>query len=165
MTMKFNKVKISLLNLDREEITLRLPVKNSELRKLLIAKNVVCADQSKVHHLDGRLKSVTKTELRNFIIEKPTNIYYLNSYFLFLKEKDWELPEENITITTEKLKELIADIFNFPRKDMTLEEIFQTLNSSNTQKELKKEKPIFSIYQLQANHRERKRRQHEETKE
>lgn len=165
MTMKFNKVKTSLLNLDREEITLRLPVKNADLRKLLIAKKVVCADQSEVQHLDGRLKSVTKTELRNFTIEKPTNIYYLNSYFLFLKEKNWELPEENITITTEKLKELIADIFNFPRKDMTLEEIFHALNSSSRQKELKKEKPIFSIYQLQANHRERKRRQREETKE
>ncbi|SPW43571.1 Uncharacterised protein [Enterococcus faecium] len=38
MTMKVNRVKVYLVNLDREEIVLSLPVKNSELRELLIAK-------------------------------------------------------------------------------------------------------------------------------
>lgn len=167
MTMKFNRIKVSLINLDREEVTLSLPIKNSELRELLIAKNVVEADQSEVKHLDGKLKSVTKTEIRNFIINKPTNIYYLNSYLLFLKEKQVDLPVEQIEITTDSLKEMIADMLQIHRKDMTLEELFSTVNSTSNQEKnrSKNKKPMFSIRQLQIDNKERKRKRLEKTKE
>lgn len=167
MTMKVNRVKVYLVNLDREEIVLSLPVKNSELRELLIAKKVVEANQSEVKHLDSPLKSVTATEIRHFTIRKPTNVYYLNSYFLFLKEMNLEFPADPLEITTKRLKELIADLLQLERNDMNLEEVYSVINSTNQceTKKTKNEKPIFSIRQLQSDNKERKRKRLEKTKE
>ena len=167
MTMKVNRVKVYLVNLDREEIVLSLPVKNSELRELLIAKKVVEANQSEVKHLDSPLKSVTATEIRHFTIRKPTNVYYLNSYLLFLKEMNLDLPEDPLEVTTGRLKQLMATVLHLDRKDMTLEEIYSVINSTNQceTKKTKNGKPIFSIRQLQSDNKERKRKRLEKTKE
>lgn len=167
MTMKVNRIKVWLVNLDREEVVLSLPVKNSELRELLIAKKVVEANQSEVKHLDSKLKSVTRTEIRHFTIQPPTNVYYLNSYLLFLKEMNLDLPKAPLEITTSRLKQLIATVLHLDRKNMTLEEIFSVINSTNQRetKKTKSEKPIFSIQQLQSDNKERKRKRLEKTKE
>lgn len=104
------------------------------------------------------MKSVIDIEIRNFNIKKPTNIYYLNCYLDILKFKGLELPEEEIDITTDKLKEMIADLLNSNNKVMDLTEIYDLINNdqSATTKETSTKKPIFSIKELQRQHLERK---------
>ena len=78
-----------------------------------------------------------------------------------------EFPAEPLEITTNRLKELIADLLQLERNDMNLEEVYSVINSTNQceTKKTKNVKPIFSIRQLQSDNKERKRKRLEKTKE
>lgn len=152
-------------DLGMNEVTLKLPMDNTDLQQILIKKEITEAGQSSVQHFDNNMKTVIDIEIRNFAIKPPTNIYYLNTYLEIMKIDNKELPSEPIEITTVKLKEMIADLLGVENKDMTLEEIYNVVNGTvevSSSKEVsnetrnKEKKPLFSIKKLQKKHLERK---------
>lgn len=158
--MKIDYINVMINNLKMKEVKIRLPMKNSNLKKALIKNEITQFDQSSIEDLDVFIKSVTNTEIKNFNIKKPTNIYYLNSYFEILKNKSLTLPKNKIDITTAKLKEMMAELLNSDNKNMTLNEIYTIINSEVTNNEVVdnniKRKLRFSIKKLQKKQRERK---------
>lgn len=159
--MKVKKIEVKIKNNLRKNTKLKLPKKNSELKKSLLKNNITTKDNLKVKDFDNELKSVEDIEIKNFNIKKPTNIYYLNSYLGFLKTNNLDIPTESIDITTSKLKELIAGILNSDNKNMTLKEINNLSNNKNKkiqeQNLIKKKKPIFDINKMKKRHKERKK--------
>lgn len=152
-------------DLGMNEVTLKLPMNNTDLQKILLKKEITEVGQTSVQHFDADLKSVIGIEIRNFAIKPPTNIYYLNTYLEIMKNNNQELPSEPIEITTLKLKEMIANILGVDNKNMTLEEIYNVINGTlevDTSKGIisgtknKDGKPLFSIKKLQEIHLERK---------
>src|SRR5699024_11107639 len=108
------------------------------------------------------LYSVTGIEINNFTIEEPTNLFYLNAYFMILKERDLHVPEEELVITTDKLKEMIAELLDIRIEELNLQRIRDTLQKKEVeveqQEEKPRKKPMFSIKEMQREHRERQQR-------
>ena len=165
MKMKINYITVTINNLKFKEVELKLPMKNKDLQEILIRKEVAEAEQSSIEYFDNPLKSIKNIEVKNFYIKGSTNIYYLNSYLDILKYKDLSVPEEDIDITTEKLKEMIAVILKVDNVNLNLDEIYNLVNKeiTNNNKTNKEEKPKkstkkpqFSIKDLLKKHIERK---------
>ena len=165
MKMKINYITVTINNLKFKEVELKLPMKNKDLQEILIRKEVAEVEQSSIEYFDNPLKSIKNIEIKNFHIKGSTNIYYLNSYLDILKYKDLSLPEEDVNITTEKLKEMIAVILKIENINLNLDEIYNLLNKeiTNNNKINKEEKPKkstkkpqFSIKDLLKKHIERK---------
>lgn len=171
--MKINYITVTINDLKFKEIELKLPMKNKNLQKILIKKGVAEINQSSIEYFDNPLKSVKSIDIKNFNIKGSTNIYYLNSYLDILKFKDLELPKENTNITTEKLKEMIAEILKIENTNLNLEKIYNLINKEITnsktetnnninspeeqeEAEEESEKPQFSIKELLRKHMERK---------
>ena len=91
-----------------------------------------------------------------------TNLFYLNAYFLTLKERNLHIPEEELVITTDKLKEMIAELLDIRIEELNLQRIRDTLQKKEVeveqQEEKPKKKPMFSIKEMQREHRERQQR-------
>ena len=91
-----------------------------------------------------------------------TNLFYLNVYFLILKERDLHVPDDELVITTDKLKEMIAELLDIEIEDLNLQRIHDTLQKKEVeveqQEEKPKKKPMFSIKEMQREHRERQQR-------
>lgn len=163
--MKINYITVTINNLKFKEVELKLPMKNKDLQEILIRKEVAEVEQSSIEYFDNPLKSIKNIEIKNFHIKGSTNIYYLNSYLDILKYKDLSVPEEDIDITTEKLKEMIAVILKVDNVNLNLDEIYNLVNKeiTNNNKTNKEEKPKkstkkpqFSIKDLLKKHIERK---------
>src|SRR5699024_6971344 len=88
-----------------------------------------------------------------------TNLFYLNAYFLTLKERDLHVAEEGLVITTDKLKEMIAELLDIRIDELNLQRIRDTLQKKEVeveqQEEKPRKKPMFSIKEMQREHRER----------
>ena len=69
---------------------------------------------------------VTQDLLSKFNIQL-TNLFYLNAYFLTLKERNLHIPEEELVITTVKLKEMIAELLDIRIEELNLQRIRDTL--------------------------------------
>lgn len=161
-------IEIVMNNMDFKEITIKLPITNESLEKALLKILLIERDMLGYKNFDTELMSVLDiVKVDNITIEKPTNIYYLNLYLNILKEKNINLPSEDMVITTEILKEKIANLLKLPRKDMNFEEITDFITeqeTSNNSKEIKTEtkqvtksrQTKFSVKQLQKIHNERK---------
>lgn len=160
--MKIKYVDVVIKNFQRKDIKIKLPKKNKDLQKVLIKTEVTEIDKSAIKDLDNILKSVVDIEIKNFKIKKPTNIYYLNCYLEILKEQELDLPEDYLEINTSNLKKMIADLLGSENKNMSLEEIYEVINKDLPEaKNIKenegmKERPRFSIKELQRKYRERK---------
>lgn len=80
-----------------------------------------------------------------------TNLFYLNVYFLILKERNLHVPDEELVITTDKLKEMIAELLDIDIEieDLNLQRIHDTLQKKEVeveqQEEKPRKKPMFSI--------------------
>ena len=81
---------------------------------------------------------------------------------MILKERDLHVPEEELIITTDKLKEMIAELLDLEVQELTLQKIHDTLLKKEDEvEELEdkpKKKPMFSIKEMQREHRERQQR-------
>lgn len=163
--MKINYIKVMIKDLGMNEVYLKLPMANKDLETILLKNEITEVGQTSVEHFDSIMKSVINIEIKNFTIKQPTNIYYLNTYLEILKKNNQELPSEPIVITTVKLKEMIAETLGVVNKNMTLEEIYNVINSVveaddskqiSTRSDNKDGKPLFSIKKLQEIHLERK---------
>src|SRR5699024_6653324 len=108
------------------------------------------------------LYSVIGIEISNFTIEKPMNLFYLNAYFMILKKRDLHVPEEELIITTDKLKEMIAELLDIRIEELNLQRIRDTLQKKEVeveqQEEKPRKKPMFSIKEMQREHRERQKK-------
>lgn len=127
--MKIKYVRANIINLDDKEEYVKLPKTNKNLYKILLKKNIIDFEENSYTALDFKTRSVIGIDIKNFKIKSPTNIYYLNCYLDLLKSNDLDVPEEEIEINTDKLKELIADILSSDNKNMNLDEIYQIINS------------------------------------
>ena len=91
-----------------------------------------------------------------------TNLFYLNAYFLILKERDLHVPEEELLVTMNKLKEIIAELLDIEFEDLNLQIIHDTFQKKEVeveqQQEKTKKKPMFSIKEMQREHRERQQK-------
>ena len=96
-----------------------------------------------------------------------TNLFYLHAYFLTLKERDLHVPEEELIITTDKLKEMIAELLDIEIHGLNLQKIHDALlekevkdeeQNEKTKNDKPKKKPMFSIKEMQREHRERQQR-------
>src|SRR5699024_2448747 len=93
-----------------------------------------------------------------------TNLFYLHAYFLTLKERNLHIPEEELVITTDKLKEMITELLDIRIEDLNLQRIYDTLLKKEDEVEVEeqedrpKKKPMFSIKEMQREHRERQQR-------
>ena len=88
-----------------------------------------------------------------------TNLFYLHAYFLTLKERNLHIPEEELVITTDKFNEMIAELLDIRIEELNLQRIRDTLQKKEVeveqQEEKPKKKPMFSIKEMQREHRER----------
>ena len=70
--------------------------------------------------------------------------------------------DEELVITTDKLKEMIAELLDIEIEDLNLQRIHDTLQKKEVeveqQEEKPKKKPMFSIKEMQREHRERQQR-------
>lgn len=143
-----NNVETKFLNIEDEEVTVKLPKHYKILRnEVLEPKYNLGIEVSEDKPFNAEqfgevLYTVTDTEIRNFEIEEPTNLFYLNAYFDIIKTKNISLPDEEMIITTEKLKEMIADLLGIEKERLGLEEIYNILLSSKSteQKRIKTNK-------------------------
>jgi len=91
-----------------------------------------------------------------------TNLFYLHAYFLTLKERNLHIPEEELVITTDKLKEMIAELLDIRIEELNLQRIRDTLQKKEVkveqQEEKPRKKPMFSIKEMHREHRERQQR-------
>ena len=166
--MKVNYVETYLMNPLDDEVMVKIPKTYESLRKWI-------ADPESNFNVEGAidesfdaenfgefLYSVTGIEINNFTIEEPTNLFYLNAYFMILKERDLHVPEEELVITTDKLKEMIAELLDIRIEELNLQRIRDTLQKKEVeveqQEEKPKKKPMFSIKEMQREHRERQQR-------
>lgn len=156
--MKINDVKAYLMNPLDDEVMVKIPRPYESLKNWI-------ADLESNFNVEGTidesfdaesfwefLYSVTDIEIRNFRIEEPTNLFYLNTYFMILKERDLYVPEEEIVITTDKLKEMISELIDIEILDLNLQEIHDRLLKKEDKP---KKKPMFSIKEMQREHMER----------
>ena len=166
--MKVNYVKAYLMNPLDDEVMVKIPKTYESLRKWI-------ADPESNFNVEGAidesfdaenfgefLYSVTGIEINNFTIEEPTNLFYLNAYFMILKERNLHIPEEELVITTDKLKEMIAELLDIRIEELNLQRIRDTLQKKEVeveqQEEKPRKKPMFSIKEMQREHRERQQR-------
>ena len=166
--MKVNYVETYLMNPLDDEVMVKIPKTYESLRKWI-------ADPESNFNVEGAidesfdaenfgefLYSVTGIEINNFTIEEPTNLFYLNAYFMILKERNLHIPEEELVITTDKLKEMIAELLDIRIEELNLQRIRDTLQKKEVeveqQEEKPKKKPMFSIKEMQREHRERLQR-------
>src|SRR5699024_12670146 len=91
-----------------------------------------------------------------------TNLFYLHDYLLTLKERNLHIPEEELVITTDKLKEMIAELLDIRIEELNLQRIRDTLQKKEVeveqQEEKPRKKPMFSIKEMQREHRERQKK-------
>ena len=166
--MKVNYVETYLMNPLDDEVMVKIPKTYESLRNWI-------ADPESNFNVEGAidesfdaenfgefLYSVTGIEINNFTIEEPTNLFYLNAYFMILKERDLHVPEEELVITTDKLKEMIAELLDIRIEELNLQRIRDTLQKKEVeveqQEEKPRKKPMFSIKEMQREHRERQQR-------
>lgn len=166
--MKVNYVETYLMNPLDDEVMVKIPKTYESLRNWI-------ADPESNFNVEGTidesfdaenfgefLYSVTGIEINNFTIEEPTNLFYLNVYFLILKERDLHVPDEELVITTDKLKEMIAEMLDIRIEELNLQRIRDTLQKKEVeveqQEEKPRKKPMFSIKEMQREHRERQQR-------
>lgn len=127
--MKTNYIKAYLLNPSEEEIMIKIPRSYEMLRNVMVNPrfkfNVdnTLDDTFDAESFGELLYSATDIDIRNFTIEEPTNIFYLNAYFMILKERKLPIPGEELVITTEKLKKMIAELLNIENQDLNLEKV------------------------------------------
>ena len=57
----------------------------------------------------------------------------MNVYFLILKERDLHVPDEELVITTDKLKEMIAELLDIEIEDLNLQRIHDTLQKKEVE--------------------------------
>lgn len=153
--MKVNFVKAYLLNPAEEKVMVKIPRAYESLREFIVEPyfkfNV---DDTIEKSFDAEnfgefLYSVTDVEIRNFTIEEPTNIFYLNAYFMILKERKLHVPEEELVITTEKLKRMIAELLNIENKDLNLQRIHDVIQGNES-----KQKKVMEQKELERKKRE-----------
>lgn len=166
--MKVNYVETYLMNPLDDEMMVKIPKTYESLRNWIV-------DPESNFNIEGTidesfdaenfgefLYSVTGIEINNFTIEEPTNLFYLNAYFMILKERNLHMPEEELVITTDKLKEMIAELLDTDIEDLNLQKIHDTLlkkeDEVEEQEEKPRKKPMFSIKEMQREHRERQQR-------
>ena len=82
---------------------------------------------------------------------------------MILKKRDLHVPEEELIITTDKLKEMIAELLDLEVQELTLQKVHDTLLKKEgevveQEVDRPKKKPIFSIKEMQREHRERQQR-------
>ena len=172
--MKVNYIKTYLMNPLDDEVMVKLPKTYESLRNWIADSesnfNVEGAiDESfDAENFGELLYSVTGIEINNFTIEEPTNLFYLNAYFMILKERNLHIPEEELVITTDKLKEMIAELLDIRIEELNLQRIRDTLQKKEVeveqQQEKPRKKPMFSIKEMQREHRERQQRARKKNK-
>lgn len=172
--MKVNYVETYLMNPLDDEVMVKIPKTYESLRNWI-------ADPESNFNVEGAidesfdaenfgefLYSVTGIEINNFTIEEPTNLFYLNAYFMILKERGLHVPEEELIITTDKLKEMIAELLDIRIEELNLQRIRDTLQKKEVeveqQEEKPKKKPMFSIKEMQREHRERQQKARKKNK-
>lgn len=172
--MKVNYIETYLMNPLDDEVMVKIPKTYESLRNWI-------ADPESNFNVEGAidesfdaenfgefLYSVTGIEINNFTIEEPTNLFYLNAYFLILKERDLHVPDEELVITTDKLKEMIAELLDIRIEELNLQRIRDTLQKKEVeveqQEEKPRKKPMFSIKEMQREHRERQQRARKKNK-
>ena len=172
--MKVNYIETYLMNPLDDEVMVKIPKTYESLRKWI-------ADPESNFNVEGAidesfdaenfgefLYSVTGIEINNFTIKEPTNLFYLNAYFMILKERDLHVPEEKLVITTDKLKEMITELLDIRIEDLNLQRIHDTLQKKEDkveeQEDRPKKKPMFSIKEMQREHRERQQRARKKNK-
>ena len=166
--MKVNYVKAYLMNPLDDEVMVKIPRTYEALRNFIVDPMYNFNVEGTIDEsFDGErfgefLYSVTGIEINNFTIEEPTNLFYLNAYFMILKERDLHVPDEELVITTDKLKEMIAELLDIEIEDLNLQRIHDTLQKKEVeveqQEEKPRKKPMFSIKEMQREHRERQQR-------
>lgn len=141
--MKINDIKTYLLNPLEEEVMVEIPRSFQSMFDFILVPsfniNNTFDESLNAESFGEFLYSVTDIEIKNFKIKEPTNIFYLNAYFLLLKQRELDIPGEEIVITTEKLKEMIAELLKTEKEDVNLNKIVDAL-LGNTEEEKKKEK-------------------------
>lgn len=140
----------------------KLPVTEESLVRTL--SNALSLEKEKLSY-----KELNKTELsvlglkkiNNIKFEKPTNVYYLNLYLNLLKDNKYFLTNEEAKINNDILKGHITDLLNkedFDYSQLRKEYYYKQTNEETKQEEKPlKEKPIFTIKDLQERHREKRR--------
>lgn len=164
MNINLNKyhVKIIMKNINLEEVSIKLPITDKSLEKALIKILLIEKDMLGYENFDTEFMSVLDiVKVDNIKIEKPTNIYYLNLYLNILKQKNIDLTSEKKVITTDFLKEDIANLLKSSRKDMDYKELKELMLEENkfnkkdlekkqkTRKKSENGKLRFTIPQLQ----------------
>lgn len=143
--MKKNYIKTYLLNPLEEEAMVEIPRSFQSMFDFILEPrfnfnvNDTFDESLNAESFGEFLYSVTDIEIKNFTIKEPTNIFYLNAYFLLLEQKELDLPEEELVITTEKLKEMIAELLEIEKGNVNLSQIVDTL-LENAEQEKKKAK-------------------------
>lgn len=138
--MKINDIKTYLLNPLEEEVMVEIPRSFQSMFDFILEPsfnfniNNTFDESLNAESFGEFLYSVTDIEIKNFKIKEPTNIFYLNAYFLLLKQKELDVPGEELIITTEKLKEMIAELLEIEKEDVSLSKIVDTL-LGNTEEE------------------------------
>lgn len=141
--MKANFVEAYLLNPSDEEVMVKIPRSFESMFNFILEPrfnfnvNDTFDETLNAESFGEFLYSVTHIEIKNFKIKEPTNIFYLNAYFLLLKQKELHVPEEELVITTEKLKEMIAELLKIEKENVSLSQIVDTL-FENTEEEKEK---------------------------
>lgn len=165
MDIDLNKyhIEVSIGNMFTKDIFIKLPKTEQSLEYSLLANHVSEEDKLGYEKFDTSIKSVTGIKrVDNLIINKPTNIYYLNLYLNILKEKNMYLPSEELQVTTSLLQEKISDLIQSDNKNMTYNEMKIFLeeekkpNESKDKTDNADKAPRFSIKTLQEKHIERK---------
>lgn len=124
--MKVNYVKTYLMNPLDDEVMVKIPKTYESLRNWIVDLesnfNVEgTIDESfDAENFGEFLYSVTGIEISNFKINEPTNLFYLNAYFMTLKERDLHVPEKELVITTNKLKEMIAELLDLEIQELNI---------------------------------------------
>lgn len=168
MKIDLNKYYIEAVikNIENKEVFIKLPITEESLEHTLVQKNIISEEFLGYKNFEMKLKSVLKlNRIKNIEIKKPTNIYYLNLYLNLLKEKnialdDTKHDEWNTEILQSRIAELLdSKIMNYEAYTNYLNNQIQAMNeqkAKNTKQDKPKEKPLFSIRDLQKRHIERK---------
>lgn len=144
--MKRNNIKTYLLNPLEEKVMVEIPRSFQSMFDFILEPrfnvNDTFDESLNAESFGEFLYSVTDIEIKNFKIEEPTNIFYLNAYFLLLKQKELNIPEDELVITTEKLKEMIAELLEVEKENVSLNKIVTTLleNSEEEKEKIEQKK-------------------------
>ena len=157
--MKVNYVETYLMNPLDDEVMVKIPKTYESLRNWIADPesnfNVEDAiDESfDAENFGEFLYSVTGIEINNFTIKEPTNLFYLNAYFMILKQRHLHVLDEELLITTDKLKEMIAELLDLEIEDLNLQKVYDALLKKEDEVEERedkpKKKPMFSIKEMQ----------------